>query len=126
MALLTTTITLGWYGIEGQSCTSLSLPSLLGTYDVNGNFVQGTSGFSEEEADRVKVMSLTPDGGMDVWMLSRERDYRHTMPVIITMDTLDCGRMYWWDAGLGLPAQGLNVPHWVPAGLGVDVGRIVA
>ena len=70
MALLTTTITLGWYGIEGQSCTSLSLPSLLGTCDANGNFVQGASGFSEEEADRIKVMSLTGFGAMDAWMLS--------------------------------------------------------
>ena len=122
MALITTTVALGWYGMEDETeCVALSLPQLIGTYDNNGNFVKGTSNMTEQNAKNVHVYSFTSMGSTDVWNLLMEKDYRASNPEFISMDTLDCGRMYYF---IKETDAELNIPHFVPSANGVDVGRV--
>ena len=121
MAILTTYVTLGWYGIEDESpCTSLSLTQLIGTYDASGNFIQGSSGLTESEAKSVQFNTLSVNGGPERWGIDLEESFRNTIPSVITMDSLECGRMYWIYNESG---KEVNIPQFVPTADGVDIGR---
>ena len=122
MAIITTRATMGWYGIEGHNCSSLSLPAFIGTYNASGNFVQGSSGLTESQASKLGFYTLS--SSMDVWRLDLERDFRNNPATvgIISLDTLECGRMYWIDKDTDAE---FVIPQWVPGVYGVDTGRVV-
>ena len=122
MAIITTRVTLGWYGIEDEvPCTTTSLPDLIGTYNASGQFIQGTSELPESEAQQISVNSFTSSGAPDRWDISIEKDYRNSTPQFIELDHLKCGRMYYI---VKQTESEFEIPNFVPAANGVDMGRV--
>ena len=127
MALITTSKSLGWYGIHGPTeCSSLSLPATFGTYNSSGAFQVGTSGLTESEATQggLELWTMLADGNAWPWNIKLEKQYRNRIPAVLArFDKLDCGQMYWiqWTG-----SKDLNVPGFVPTALGVDMGRVSA
>jgi hypothetical protein len=127
MALITTSKSLGWYGVHGASdCVSTSLPEQFGTYASNGAFQQGKSGLSESQAKLMSIWTMLPSGSAWPWNLSMEQKYRnHPIPSLRDLvkqhDSLKCGQMYWitWTG-----SSDLNIPGFIPTAFGVDMGRI--
>lgn len=127
MALITTSKSLGWYGIHGPTeCSSLSLPATFGTYNSSGVFQVGTSGITESEATQggLEFWTMTETGNAWPWNIKLEKQYRNRLPgVLEPLEKLECGQMYWiqWTG-----SKDLNVPGFVPTALGVDMGRVSA
>tara|TARA_E500000331_G_C16942533_1_gene576818 strand:+ start:62 stop:436 length:375 start_codon:yes stop_codon:yes gene_type:complete len=122
MALITTTKTIGWYGVHGESeCESLSLPDLIGTYK-NGAFQVGSSGLSESQAIRIQIWTMTPDGAPWGWDIRMEKDFRENVPSLLApLEALECGQMYWINKSGN---DDINLPGYVPTAHGVDMGRV--
>lgn len=127
MALLTTTKSMGWYGVHSPSeCVEFSLPEHFGTYNANGQFQVGKSGLSESEAKQLIIWTMTPAGQPWTWDLGMESSYRNNPNLVFLLANLEsfkCGQIYWitWTG-----TQDLNVPGFVPSALGVDMGRVTA
>tara|TARA_B100002019_G_scaffold293228_1_gene319501 strand:- start:4094 stop:4483 length:390 start_codon:yes stop_codon:yes gene_type:complete len=127
MALITTSKSLGWYGVHtNQDCTPFKLHEQFGTYTASGSFQVGKSGLSESQASQISVWTMLPNGGAWPWSLTAEKRYRnHPLPALQELvkqhDELKCGQAYWitW-TGSG----DLNIPGFVPTAVGVDMGRI--
>lgn len=124
MALITTNVTLGWYGVHGaEPCQDLVLPELFGSYTSNGTFVKGSSGYNEDEVNLLLMIWTIDEGGtVRVWNLLMEKVFGNDStnnPV----RSLKCGQMYWiqW-YGNG----DVNIPNFVPTALNVDMGRVTA
>tara|TARA_B100000676_G_C17988331_1_gene793335 strand:+ start:137 stop:511 length:375 start_codon:yes stop_codon:yes gene_type:complete len=124
MALITTTKSLGWYGVHGASeCSSLSLPAYFGTYNSSGVFQVGESGLTESESRGLKIWTMTPNGNAWPWDTKMEKQYRNSMPALLAdLEALECGQMYW----ISWNGRDLNIPGFVPTAKGVDMGRISA
>jgi hypothetical protein len=124
MAIITTSKALGWYGVHGPSgCSPLSLPDHFGKYTSSGSFITGASGLSEAQASLLQVWTMLDMGAPWPWKLEWERKYRYQAQrdVILKLDQLECGQMYWFD---WKGSSEFNVPGFCPTALGVDMGRI--
>ena len=106
MALITTGKTIGWYGTHGENpCQPLYLPSLIGSYNANKQFIMGTSGFSEEEAEKINVWHSNAETGMpETWSLRIEKALLRPMVIqnpsldlLAEVENLECGQIYWID-----------------------------
>jgi hypothetical protein len=120
MALITTNLTLGWYGVHGgEPCQPLDLGQHFGTYTAGKQFVPGTLGMSESDLDNFKLQIWThnSDGTGRSWNLFQEKLNFNSY------STLNCGQMYWI---IYYGTKDLNVPGFVPTALDVDMGRITA
>ena len=122
MALITTSTSIGWYGTHGATeCTSLSLPETFGTYNSSGQFVKGSSGFSESDLRDFTVWTMTPKGQAYYGNLQQEKDFRNAASFLLAdLEKLECGQMYWFEYQ---GTKDINVPNFVPTAQGVDMGR---
>jgi hypothetical protein len=127
MALITTSKSLGWYGVHGSDdCEPMSLHEHFGTYNSSGSFQIGKSGLSETEAKLISIWTMLPTGSAWPWNLNMEQKYRNhpissLRELVKQHDEMKCGQMYWitWTGN-----KDLNIPGFVPTALGVDMGRI--
>ena len=132
MALITTVYTIGWFGTTEHECASFNLREQIGTYVIqddqkvySGPFAEGTP--EHEAAQKIRISSFS-QGTSFIWSLEQEfnafgRDGVTPKREGILFDHLECGRMYMIKNPAVLE---IEIPHFVPSAIDVDMGRVIA